>query len=377
MSLVTFPGGLWSPIPSVCNDIPFTLGSTGTINSAGDLFAYIVIAPRSGTLNRFEFRLGTVSNNPDNGLRVAFRNIDAANGDPDGTEDEFRVVAGPFVTNQWVTPGLITSDGSDTGTKRVVTAGDRLACVIGFESFVAGDQLAFGVLGGLLTSFTTVSKLDGTFEYHDSFDGATWTKNSRPGCFALEYATDGYVPINDEWIPALTLSATGFNSGSSPDERALRFQVPISCVCDGAWIRGEFDGDCDVILYDNADTVLATGFIDASARGTLSDAHALVRWPGVTLTPNTTYRVAWRPSTVTNIAPYAFTVNSAGLMAAAVGGAEWFLSTRTNAGAWTDVTAERLLAGLHFSQFDNGSAGTIIISTESPAIVINQGVVGY
>ena len=375
MPPVSVPGGFFwgTPVPHA-NAAPTLL--VGTMNAAADRRAFIFTVPRDGVLNRVEFRLGTVTNNPDNGLRISFQNIDAA-GDPDGTEDQFRVIAGPFASDTWITPGLITSDGTDTGTKRTVAAGDRLAVVIQFESFVAGDSVNID----RLDMNASAASLEG-LEYYTSASsdsGATWTPAVDSAVMALEYETGGYEPVADHWLPILALVTTTYNNGSTPDERALRFQIPFNATCDGCWIRGDFDGDADIVLYDGADNVLATATMDASARPATGGANAWFKWDAVSLTANTTYRLALRPSTGTSLTLYSFTVESNGRFAAAVpGSVQWHQSTRTDAGSWTDTDTARPWAGLHFSEVDSGASGDVFaVSINSPVIILQQGVVGY
>lgn len=376
MALQEIPGGLWYPPPLVSALSALSLATT-TLNAATEKFATIFRVPRTGTLDTCEFRIGTVTNNPDNGLRISFQTVDAA-GLPDGVQDQFRTIAGPFASASWVTPGLITSDGTDTGTKRSVTAGELIAVVIEFESFVALDSINIDrlVLSG--------SDGIGEAEYFSLEDitGAwvkiTATTDAGLQALALKYATDGYVNIYEQVYPAETYLSTSYNSGSTPDERAMRFQVPITCVCDGAWVRIDADGDVDIVLYDNADVVLATATIDASQRAQTLGMDFVVRWAGVTLTANTTYRLSVRPSTVTSVTLYRFETEDNARMQAAPAGSQFYESSRTDAGAWTDTDNQRPFAGLHISQLDNGAAGdTIVVATQSPAIVINQGVVGY
>jgi len=375
MAMIVPPGGLWYVPPLTAGTASSFVGTT--INAAGEKVAACFRVPKSGVLNRCEFVVGTVGNNPDNGLRVSFQDLDAS-GHPDGTQDQFRTMAGPFVGNTWQTPGLMTSDGTDTGIKRTVVAGDRIALVVEFESFVASDSIdirRYPLLGA-----------DGTGEmeyYSDEFITGAWVRpTSTPGMIplALEYVTDGYVNILENCYPILAFANATYNTGSTPDERALRFQVPMACVCDGAWIRADFDGDCDILLIDSdGTTVLATTTVDSSARGFTTGATAVVRWAGVALTANTTYRVSVRPSTVTSLNLFGFTVENNARMLAAPGGTTWYQSTRTDAGAWTDTDTSRPFIGLHLSQIDDGAAAasTIQIATTQPIILHTPRVVSY
>ena len=140
MTLATVKGGLWIPKPpAVSTTVSF---STFLIDAAGERVAFVIRVPKTGTLDKAEFRVGTVAINAASQVRVSFQDISAANGDPDGTQDQFRDIAGSaFASNTWMVPGLMTSDGTDTGVKRSVTQGDLLSVVIEYQTFTAADSV--------------------------------------------------------------------------------------------------------------------------------------------------------------------------------------------------------------------------------------------
>lgn len=352
MAISQVHGGVWFPAPWQSTDSVSPSFQTLQLDAAGEKAAHIFTVPKTGTLDTFEFRISAVANNPDNGLRISFQNLDA-NGDPDGTQDQFRDIAGPFSANTWIVPGLITSDGTDTGVKRSVTAGDRLAVVIEFVSFVAGDSIQISMQTNVSSA---TERLDGSEFYSDHFTAAWAKSNLGLPLGALKYATSGYFPMNGWSFPVLTGNARLINTGSTPDEIALRFQVPFDCECDGAWVRLDMDGDAEIVLYSGT-TVLKTATLDASARLSTSGANVFVRWAPEALTKNTTYRIAVKPTTVTNVSLQTYTTSTAALMGAASGGTEWYRSERTDAGAWTDTTTERPLIGLHINGIETGTGG--------------------
>lgn len=367
MATQTLPGGAWFGAPIILNASAPTLSATGGMTASGHKFAYVFRVPRTGTLETCEFRIGNVNNNPDNGLRISFQNLDA-NGDPDGTQDQYRDIAGPFTTATWVTPGIMSSDGTDGGTKRSVTGGDWLAVVIEFTSFVASDNITFGCLN---TQNTAAAGSYPTEEYTDLFT-ASWVKTVFGASIALKYVTDGYVPISENFFPILSVASTSYGNGSTPDERAMRFRLPTPCVCDGAWVRGDFDGDCDIILYStNGSTVLGSCSIDASARVGTTGMNVYARWAGVSLAANTTYYLSVKPTTATTITLYEWSANSAGLMAAAIGGSEWYLATQTDAGGFSTTTTTRPFCGLHLSAVDDA-----VPPPSGGGALVNAGLVG-
>ncbi|RJQ37448.1 MAG: hypothetical protein C4555_06340 [Dehalococcoidia bacterium] len=153
MAFVSLPGeGLWVPKPIV-----YSAYSNLLIDASGERVAITFDAPLTGTLDSFEFRLGTVTQAPVNGLRCSFQDINSA-GNPDGIDDQFRVITTGLTSSTWVAPGLVTADGTDTGIKRSVTAGQRLAAVISFDNFVAGDALEISMVSTSTTNVEVVGR---------------------------------------------------------------------------------------------------------------------------------------------------------------------------------------------------------------------------
>ena len=148
-------GGLWGLPWSLYGSGSGLTFSVSLLNSANEKWAAIIRAPRTGTLDKFECRIGTsLATFPGNGLRLSFQDVDLSTGNPDGSVDEFRVVSVSPGVNGWVTPGLMTDDGTDTGVKRSVTAGDYLACVVDFNPTYTTGDLTIANAGGTAHALT-------------------------------------------------------------------------------------------------------------------------------------------------------------------------------------------------------------------------------
>lgn len=337
------------------------------IDAAAEKVAVVFRAPKTGTLARVGFRTGTVTTGDT--LKISFQDVSAADGNPDGVADQFRTqVVLDADDNVWFRTGLITSDGTDTGTKRSVTRGDVLAAVIEFNSFVAGNL-------NIAHSLTVVTDvLGGSYVTHFT---AAWAKNRTVSAvIAIEYddGTFAYIPNT---FPADTKTSTNFNSGSTPDEVALRFSWPTPLRVNGFWFGAAIQGDFDVILYDTDGTTPLATFTGDKDVSTPSTAAALFAAPfasSVSLLANTFYRLAFRPSTVTNCSRMDFTVPSTPGVAQLdqmSGGQNFHYSQRTDAGAWTNTTTKRPMMGLIVDGFDDGasvSSGGI-----SRARIVNAG----
>ncbi|MBI3983851.1 hypothetical protein HY346_00975 [Candidatus Microgenomates bacterium] len=353
MAQAAIKGGLWIPAP-IHFSVSAPAFSAMLIDASGEKAAFVLSIPKTGTLDKFEFRLNAVTQAPASGLRCAFQDVSLVNGDPDGTDDQFRVVTTGLTANTWVAPGLITSDGTDTGVKRAVTKGDLVACVVSFESFATGDSLEVSNLA----QTGVVQQSIGGFPYPDQFTTA-WTKIAGRPVVALKYNDGTYELIEATSLPLSALNSTAFNSGSTPDERGNILQFPFPVKVSGFWVRVDLDGDADVVLYDSdGTTALATSSLDTNVRAS-AVGHTLFRYfsSDVSLSKDTTYRLVLKPTSVTSVTLYDFDVNAAAIMDAVEGGQNWHHTQRTDAGAWSQTTTKRNMMGLLVTSADDGAGG--------------------
>jgi len=343
MAFYPIQGGLWIPdgIRSGTNAVAF---SSLLMDAAAEKVAHIFPVPKTGTLDTFEFLLGTVTQAPVNGLRCSFQDVSLTTGDPDAAVDQFRTVTAGLTSNTWVSPGLITSDGTDSGTKRSVTRGDLMCAVIEYASFSASDSLNINVLninGGCGLMFRS---------YVDHFTAA-WAKNaSVGGNIALKYndGSYGYVPT---YTAASAINTHTYDSATATSERALYFKFPIRVKVGGAWLRvgGVSTGsDFQVILYDSDGTTsLATVSVDGNAHAAMTvDRTCFVQFPTeVTLLGDTFYRLSIKPTTANDIRVYDLQVSTAGIMDAHEGGQSFYASEKVS-GTWQETTTRRPFMGL-------------------------------
>ena len=341
-----YPG----PVPAWSASPPST--SAVTLNASGDKIGFIIQIPKAGTLEYFEWLAGTVSNNPDNGMRLSFQTVDPATGLPDGVVDQFFVMAGPFTSGTWQTPsGPLTDDGTGTGVKRTVTQGEYLSLVIDFSSFVAGDSIGIANIGARQVAMSSCAYVG------DGSSGAYLKSDNTLLPWALRYDDDSYAQIAPVW-PLTTISTVTFGSGSTPDERGLRFQLPFAARITGANLCADFDNDVDVVLYDAADNILTSistiGLFRAVGNPSYQDIHFE---SDVDLAANTTYRLTVLPTTASTVSLSQWSANTNALFAATGTGVEWYLTTRTNAGAWTDTTTAQPFISLILNGLANGAVG--------------------
>lgn len=337
--------------------VPKFAGSTigfvnSTLSASGHHVAAVIRAPKAGTLHSFEVRQGTNTNTPDNGLRFSFEDPDGS-GNPDGVQDQYRDVTSGFGAGAWLAPpGPLTSDGTNGGTKRTVAAGDVVCCVVSFVSFVASDSVTISQV-----DLVSGAGLSGV-AFCDVF-AAAWTKNKNSLCLALKYDDGSYVPVSADWHPVKALNLTTFNSGSTPDERGLRFQLPFQAECVGAWAWLDIEAACDLVLYDSdGTTVLVAVSLSSAIRPSLNPEAAFVPFAPQTLLANTTYRLTVKPTTGSNVSLQDYDVDTSALLQASPGGTTWYYTHRTDAGAWTDTNTKRPWMGLALSGVDDASGAT-------------------
>lgn len=314
-----------------------------TLNASGDRIGFVIQCPKAGTLDKFEWKTGSVGNNPDNGMRMSFQGVDPTTGFPDGTPDQYRDITGTFSANTWQVPGLMTSDGTDGGSKRTVAAGEYLACVIDFVSFVASDSIVVAV------SSSPISSNCNSQFVADASSGTYAKSTSQQPNLALKYDDGTYGVFTFPCWPLLDVEVTAFNTASTPDERALKIVgFPQNVRTIGAWAFGDFDGDLDIVLYDAASSVVDTASLDKDLRGVTTPGLSFVTWPNGphTLTANSVYRVAVKPTSATTLYVNVQRLPSNAYLPYLPGGTNFLYSTRTDAGAWTDDDTRRPLIGL-------------------------------
>lgn len=335
MTMQTIPGGLWIPKPWVGAINSLVTQNSESITTTTGKFAFIFRIPKTGTLSKMAFLVAAAATPATTDCRL--ETVSLVDGNPTGTL--YAVGANATFTPSvgWTTITL--------GTPPSVTAGDLVALVIS----------ATGVAISITIGDLQIQ--DAHFPAPARF-AATWSKRSERPQMGLEYndGTYGYVP---DAYPVSAVALTSYNSGSTPDEYALKFQLPFPARCAGFWCVVDGDGDFDIVLYDSDGTsVLATQSFDKDMRFSANTGLYMGRWSATaSLTLSTGYWLAIKPTTATSIALPRFTYPSTAAMAATDGGANFSEASRTDAGAWSNNTTGRPICGLLFDQFDDGLSG--------------------
>jgi len=324
------------PIP----DIPTSIAGGAThqsllLDAADEKAAFIFRAPKAGDITKVVFLTGTVTTGAIVDVRI--ETVSLTNGDPTGT--------------LWgtTTNGAVVIANTDDNVFKTATL--TLAATV-----AKGDLLSVVLVNPTISpgDFNVLTSQDHSvgFPYRDLFT-TVWTKGIRPLIVGIEYSDGSYNVIQGS-ILALYQNTT-YNNGSTPDERGLIFQLPFPCSVRGAWVWVDLDGDADLVLYDSDGTsVLTSVSLDTNVReSALPDLFISEFSTSINLSKATNYRLSLKPTSVTDVTLHEFTVPTAASMDSNSGGQNFHLTTRTDAGSWSQTTTQRPLMGLLLSSFDD------------------------
>lgn len=350
MALVNISAGLWYPYPYQHN-LSFP---TNTLDGSGEKHSGVIRVPKTGTLDKIEIRSGAITTFPANGIRISFQDPILTSGFPDEVQDQYRDITVNPGANAWVIPGLMTSDGTDTGVKRSVTKGDLLSYVV--EQVNSADTWNM-IISNVGASGLYIPRFP--YIVNKILPGPNWATVAGHLMCALKYS-DGSYPAIPFVHPYLALTGTTINSGTSPDEVALYFSLPSKFTVKGFLVYLDLDENTDIVLYDSdGSTVLASLTLDKDLRGATSAGGFAVYFPTetATLLANTFYRLAIKPLTITNITYQFLTVNSNAMFEMMDGGINMYWSERTDGGAWAETNTKRPFILPIIGQIDDGAGG--------------------
>jgi hypothetical protein len=360
MALAEIPG--W-PItyPSLLGDSNTGTFASQTMDADVEKVQITFVAPADGTINRCGFLLGAVTQNPTNGLRTSFQGQDAA-GDPDDTETHFRVVpTGDISANAWVTTGLITDDGTDTGAKLTVTQGQFVSFVIEFESFVASDSLAIRtrLLGPWGDTFQRIP-------YSALFTTAWGTRLTANIPFAVQYDDNTWRSMFGA-SPIASALNTNYNASSTPDECGMKFICPAAIRAVGFILHSAWGGATETLelhLYDSSGAELASATPSPVEVASTAAGIHVVRFDNiadsVTLEAGETYRITQEATGAGNVARTGIVLPGGDYSMASAG--PWgedavFTSRSDGSSTWTDATDGTVMAiGLLIDAMDDGAS---------------------
>ena len=339
MSLVSIPGGLWIPdIPGLSGGPTFS--ALTAMSAAGHKEAVAVFeVAKTGSITAVGFLTGTVT--VSDSVTVGIYTIDASG---NATATAYGgMVGGVQASVASNTPYSVT-----LGTPCSATAGDVVAIVLSFTSYVAGNFQCNG-LGGSADARSSLP-------YTNNYNGTTWAKG-RPWPVAwVSYGGTYYYLAHV--FPITAISSLSFNLNTAvTDEYSLTFTLAFACRVAGAmaWVSGS--GAFELTLYSGT-TALQTYAINPAQSGANAGPSYFTFPTPQVLAAATLYRLAIRPTTATSVTLQAFTLASAAAQDQMGGGQNFLLGKRLDLGAWlTDVTTQRPVMALLIDQVDSGAGG--------------------
>lgn len=337
MALTTILGGL--QIPSYHN-LRLALGTASSnLTAVGMKITTIIKVPKTGTIIALGFRTASISGT---GLSISAGMETVSSGDPTGT-----AYGGSAVGSATPTSNAFFEVTLATAATATI---DNLAALV--YTLTAGTTPNVGIqtLTDGSSGNTTV------FPYLDTYNGTAWTKSASTLLVSwIKYGDGSYEYMGNP--PFLGENYT-YNSGSTPDERSLYFKLP-PFRSKGFWLYAALGSAAtDIILYDtDGTTALRTSTIDTTALSGYT-GYIVMPWSSpVTGINNGTYRLSVKPTSTTNITVYGMLTPYAAAFDAWMGGQNFILSTRTDAGTWTQDATKRLNGGLIIDQMDDGIGG--------------------
>jgi len=315
-----------------------------TMDGAGEYNALKIQIPRTGTLKSVEFYNGAYvagTFQP----RITFEDPDSS-GLPDGTADQYRDVT--VSGTGWIASGIISSDGTDTGTKRSVTKGNYLWIKIKLDTRTSGsmrpDYFAHG------------SGASG-FPWVATYNGVTTTRASNGTLFlALKYDDDVYTPLPFiHAVPGFTQEA--FQASTNPDERGMLFgpmpftgrlwgvHLPVSGATNATWT---------IKVYDSSSTLLASQAFDNDDFRSITGSGGLATVMFASqpiLRTGRKYRVTVLGTGTGNQSIYSLDYNSQALAEQTVPwGTNFCRTTRNDGGSWTEDKTKKYWMSLVFDR---------------------------
>lgn len=357
----------WPPVVmnGLASNTNFTAAVNLTYDSDTDRLAWVGRSPVTDTLSKVYFRTNTVTT----GCTVDVKIETVTNGRPSGSLVAAGATASVAIAdsddNAWKTATI--------GTPPSLNAGDEFAIIITVDTTGATPAINFAAA----PAGTTTSPWMTHYPLILQDTGAgTWTSPGNAFCWIVEFGTAGVVPMRG-MLPFATAGAgaagttTAYNSGSSPDEVALRFVLPFKARCIGimaAMFNGAAGADFTASLWDatgDADNeALAQETVDGDyvlTAGTTDGLVVVMLNTPVTLTAGATYYAGIRADTANNIsvAEVANATVTNALLAFPGVNANTYRASRTwtagDADDWTTTTTTLPMIYLIIDQLDDGN----------------------
>lgn len=342
-----FPNGVPMGVNSVLNRST----SYVALNVASDKVGWVFQVPKTGDIRKWCFATYTVNTGATMDVRA--ETVSTSTGYPSGTLWGTTTNGAQVILDSDDNAGFCTQFTADAS----VTRGQYIGMVVANPGTSYGNMV-IPVFGDDLIEVPYMCK----------HDGAAWVTKYQYGALgAAEYSDGSYEPV---WgmLPIKAVNTVSFNSGSATKVRGLRFKLPFPATITGVTFNVDMSGLGDFIaeFYDSdATTVLTSATFDAdlTVRSTSASSLQLIFDAAVNLVKDVWYRVAIKPTSVTNIKLADFDVQTAAMMDAASGGQNFHYTSSavtapTGEADWSNTTTKRPFLYLLFRGFDAGTGGS-------------------
>jgi hypothetical protein len=347
---------------------PLAQGSTAgftnfTLNESTDALEVCFQTSEAMTITALGFRYGVRTGTPPT-FKASLQGVNTTTGFPDGT-----IKGGGSPASVTFTP---PADATWNSTWQWVTLDNSYAAARGEMLYLVITYDSGTIDGSNNSSFTSDTDLIQRGAGPGS--GAATTNNAGVRSASTNAAVFGYKSSSKVYGNPVLARYTGtYNSATTPDEYAMRFMLPsgasstyqvvgcrvkVSTVTLGQTLKFRLYSETTVLGEWTVDTDYLRGS-PAAGTGPKTLFFNDVTLP--TLDFGTAYRIAFQPVENSSGQIYeGFTVNAQADLDAYPGGQEWYLSTRTNEGAWSDtVTARPQIELIVAAMTASGGGGSI------------------
>lgn len=314
------------------------------LSSGSQRHAWVVCAPKSGNITHVAFMLTTVTTDVSLDMRIETVGTD---GNPTGT--------------LWATNTKGTSPTTHSiniiydvalTANATVNMGEYFAIVMQFTN--SGDAGNVTVADGVSSN----TYIGGRIPYNVRHNGTSYTKDDLYPFIRIKMSSTIVAIPGAFFSGQVTAQTETWDSGSNPDERGIRFQVPCKLQIGGivAAIRGASGQEWEARLYDGSTSApAATDYLRIAKHRFTSwlnvfsdewvfwdhDADSAKR--GVfTVEPNTWYRLVVQAKTTTSCQMEHSQPPDNDTLDCWPGGKNWYKTARLQSGpgTFTDTTTE-------------------------------------
>lgn len=356
---LTFDGlGPWVPRYLTGVNVSGNLSPT-ILDATGEKIAFcgkVVFAGRSGnfTIDKVGFSFGTLTKTGGSGLRVSLQDVSPTGPptQPDGTEDQFIDIANAdseFASSNFYTTGSLSAG-------RTVAYRDFVCTVIGFDA--SGKQGSDVIRINAITLASGVNRQSYNVAVTSLSVPAPWTILALSPNVVFENSSGEIAWFEESYPLELGFTHT-YNSGSTPDERALSFWNPFNIKIDMLWAAYSPSATSagSINLYEGTTLIESVGISTYTIPTAGAAMYVMAPIPIRTLTAHTTYYVSIAPGS-TNATAYSISFSKPEYAKVMYGGPSHGYTARTDGGAWDiPVSTQTLIAGYRINAIDIGSGG--------------------